>query len=46
MGPSAPEPFDPLCTPGAFEVPFPDSTVPIAASTVQGRPGHVDAALT
>ena len=44
IGPSAPAPLAPEWTPGRFEVPFPDSTVPMAASTVQGRPGQVAAA--
>jgi hypothetical protein len=34
----------PEWTPGRLEVPFPDSTVPMAASTVQGSPGQVAAA--
>ena len=45
MGPSAPAEFAPDVTPGREDVPFSDSTVPMAASTVQGRPGHVAAAL-
>ena len=44
IGPSAPAPLEPEWTPGRSEVPFPDSTVPMAASTVQGRPGQVAAA--
>ena len=44
IGPSAPAPLAPEWTPGRFEVPFPDSTVPMAASTVQGSPGQVAAA--
>jgi hypothetical protein len=50
IGPCAPPALEPECTPGRFDVPFPDSTVPMAASTVQGNlvvdrlnryPGHM-----
>ena len=44
MGPSAPAELAPEWTPGRSEVPLPDSTVPMAASTVQGSPGQVAAA--
>ena len=44
IGPSAPAELAPECTPGRFEVPLPDSTVPMAASTVHGSPGQVAAA--
>ncbi len=44
IGPSAPAELAPPCTPGRFDCPLSDSTVPMAARTVQGRPGHVDAA--
>ena len=44
IGPSAPAPLAPEWTPGRLEVPFPDSTVPMAARTVQGSPGQVTAA--
>ena len=44
IGPSAPAPLAPEWTPGRSEVPLADSTVPMAASTVQGRPGQVAAA--
>ena len=36
----------PECTPGRADVPLPDSTVPIPASTVHGSPGHITAART
>jgi hypothetical protein len=44
IGPSAPAELAPECTPGRLDVPLDDSTVPMAASTVQGRPGQVAAA--
>ena len=44
MGPSAPAKLAPECTPGAFDWPLPDSTVPMPASTDQGSPGQVCAA--
>ena len=44
MGPSAPAALAPLCTPGKVDCPLSDSTVPMAASTVQGKPGQVAAA--
>lgn len=44
MGPSAPAALAPDRTPGAVEVPLPDSIVPIAASTAGGSPGQVAAA--
>ena len=44
MGPSAPAGLAPDRTPGAFDWPFPDSTVPMAANTDQESPGQVEAA--
>src|ERR1019366_6008873 len=41
---SAPAEFAPECTPGRVDWPLSDSTVPMAASTVHGRPGQVVAA--
>src|SRR5579863_724861 len=46
MGPSAPARFRPEWTPGSWESPLSDSTVPTAASTAQDRPGHRPAAST
>src|ERR1700691_5142048 len=46
MGPSAPAGVAPEWTPGRSDVSFPDSMVPMAASTVQGSPGHVAAAAS
>jgi hypothetical protein len=44
IGPSAPAALAPLCTPGRFDWPLSDSTVPMAARIVQGKPGQVAAA--
>jgi hypothetical protein len=44
IGPSAPPSPVGRCTSGAAEEPLPDSIVPIAARTCQGRPGQVLAA--
>ncbi|MGO9854388.1 MAG: hypothetical protein ACLPYY_05005, partial [Acidimicrobiales bacterium] len=38
IGPSAPAALAPSCTPGWFDCPLSDSTVPMAARIVQGRP--------
>src|SRR5579862_8165134 len=46
MGPSAPAKLAPEATPGADDAPKSDSTDPIPASTVHGRPGHDAAAAT
>jgi hypothetical protein len=44
IGPSAPAGFEPLCTPGMSDWPLSDSTVPMAACTIQGRPMQLAAA--
>ncbi len=44
IGPSAPAALAPSCTPGWFDCPLSDSTVPMAARIAQGRPGQVAAA--
>src|ERR1017187_2186134 len=46
IGPSAPAALAPEWTPGRFDVPYPDSTVPMAANTAHDRPGQVPAACS
>ena len=38
IGPAAPNPFCPECTPGRLDWPSLDSTLPIPASSTQGTP--------
>ncbi len=45
MGPAAPAKLAPERTPGAVERPWSVSTLPMAASTDQGSPGQLSAAV-